>query len=463
MEKSKVYLFFSVLTPKEKTAFKKWIISPYANQREDVLSFFKFLFSKKYLNEKNTDKQKIFKAVYPTKKYDDLLFRHLMSHSVQSIEHFFIHHLLDTDIISSRLFLIKNLAIHQLDKFALMQIQQHKSILQQDVVFNIEYFKQRIQIEELDFNIQSKNKRDYLFNLPTIFDAINEQTSYLYLKYACLALTHQQLSNTHYQMPLLSAILEFVKLNFNKVTIVNQLYYTIYQALTNDENENQIYTLRELLSKTNNKLEHDELRDIYLLTINQCIKKVNSGNLVFATVAYSLYKDTITHNLLLQNNEIDRFAFTNIVFTGLIEKDYVGVELFIKEYADYLPVVYKENTVSFAYARLFYASKKYNKAIKVLLQTEFNDVLLGLSARLLLTKIYIETKDYDLAETHIVSFKKYLNRNKTIGYHKERLNKFLNYCNLLLQNTTAKQKKSLQEKIRSDETLIEKDWLMKII
>ncbi len=181
-----------------------------------------------------------------------------------------------------------------------------------------------------------------------------------------------------------------------------------------------------------------------------------------ASIAYELYQLLIKADLLLQNNELDRFAFTNIVFTGLMVKDFKGIEKFITRNAAYLPDEYRESIVSMATARLYYTQQLYKKAVTVLLQTQFNDFLMSISARLLLTKIYIETNDVETAGNHICAFKKYLQKQKDIGYHKERILKFLASCTELisLQYASKKQRKILEAQLSNDDSLIEKQWLL---
>ncbi|HNY56255.1 MAG TPA: hypothetical protein PKI86_11525, partial [Chitinophagales bacterium] len=278
----------------------------------------------------------------------------------------------------------------------------------------------------------------------------------------CLAVTHQQLSAVQYSFPLLNEILKNTEINYDTVSLAHKIYYMIYRSLTEHDNEATILGLKEILLTASNHFLPEELRDIYLLTINQCIKKLNSGNAAMASIAYELYQLLIKADLLLQNNELDRFAFTNIVFTGLMVKDFKGIEKFITRNAAYLPDEYRESIVSMATARLYYTQQLYKKAVTVLLQTQFNDFLMSISARLLLTKIYIETNDVETAGNHISAFKKYLQKQKNIGYHKERILKFLASCTELisLQYASKKQKKILEAQLSNDDSLIEKQWLL---
>lgn len=462
MENTKCFQLFVSLDKEEKTAFKKWIHSPIANQHDEVTAVFEYLFSKKYLNANIVLKEKIFNHLYPNRKYDDLRFRHILSNGTKCIERFLSYYQFQSDENASNIFLLKSLEKHQHNKYASILLQQQKSILNNNEIKNSNNILSSIEIEKIDFNIHSQNTRDKHFNLQHISDLLHQYTQTEILKFACLAITHQQISTTNYSFPLLDAVIKNTEENFDTILLSNKIYYLIYQSLTKNENDEIIFSLKEILMTATKKIEPNELRDIYLLTINQCIKKLNSGKKDFAFVAYHLYQLLIAENLLLQNNELDRFAFTNIVFTGLIVKDFSGVEEFIHKNAIFLPDEYRETVVSIAIARLYYTQKMYNKSINVILQTSFKDFLMSLSARLLLTKIYMETKDFDVAENHITTFKKYLRRQKSIGYHKESVLRFLITCEQLISimNASKKDKKLFQKMITDDAKLIEKEWLL---
>jgi hypothetical protein len=461
MKNTKCFHLFSSLDKPERTAFKKWIYSPIANQHDEVTALFEYLLSKKYLNGNIVQIEKVFNHLYPNRKYDDLRFRHILSNCTKCIERFLSFYQFQSDENTSNIFLLRSLEKHQHDKYANALLQQQKSAIKNNKIKNSDNILSSIEIEKIDFNIHSKNTRDQHFNLQNIADLLHQYTQTEILKFACLAITHQQMSNATYTFPLLNSILTITEENFDTVIFQNKIYYLIYKSLTEYENDETIFSLKEILTDAKHHFESDELRDVFLLTINQCIKKLNSGKKEFAFIAYELYQLLIAEDLLLQNNELDRFAFTNIVFTGLIVKDFSGVEKFIQKNALLLPEAYRETVVSIATARLYYTQKLYNKAITVILQTEFKDFLMSLSARLLLTKIYIETKDFDVAENHITSFKKYVRRQKSIGYHKESVLKFLITCEQLISvlSTSKKEKKHFQKMIINDAKLIEKEWL----
>ena len=465
MEKTKCFQLFISLHKEEKTAFKKWIHSPIANQHDDVTAVFEYLFSKKYLNSNIVQKEKIFAQLYPTRNYDDLRFRHVLSNCTKCIENFMSFYQFQLDENVTNLYLLKSLEKHQHDKYANALLQQQNEILKNNSIQNSDVVLSAIELQKINFNIHSKNIRDKPFNIQAIADLLHQYTQTEILKFACLAITHQQISTTNYSFPLLDSILKATEENIETVSLANKIYFLIYKSLTENKNDALIFSLKEILITATIHFESNELRDIYLLTINQCIKKLNSGKKEFAFVAYELYQQLMAADLLIQNNELDRFAFTNIVFTGLIVKQFEAIEIFIQKNAIFLPSEYRETIVSIATARLYYTQQLYDKAVKVILQTEFKDFLMSLSARLLLTKIYIETKDFDVAENHISVFKKYIRRQKNIGYHKARVLRFLVLCEQLIVvvNATKKQRKLFQLQLINDNSLMEKEWLLEQI
>ena len=134
MENTKCFQLFISLDKEEKTAFKKWIHSPIANQHDEVTAVFEYLFSKKYLNANIVLKEKVFHHLYPNRKYDDLRFRHILSNCTKCIERFLSFYQFQSDEIVSNIFLLKSLEKHQQDKYAVALLQQQKSILKNNKI-----------------------------------------------------------------------------------------------------------------------------------------------------------------------------------------------------------------------------------------------------------------------------------------------------------------------------------------
>ena len=75
---SKLISIYLALDIEEKRKLRKWLNSDFVNQNEDILLLFKFIDSRKKLNEKSVTKLKLHNFLYPDAPYNDLRIRHLL-------------------------------------------------------------------------------------------------------------------------------------------------------------------------------------------------------------------------------------------------------------------------------------------------------------------------------------------------------------------------------------------------
>ena len=120
----------------------------------------------------------------------------------------------------------------------------------------------------------------------------------------------------------------------------------------------------------------EETRDLYLLAINYCIKRLNEGHQRYAWEGLELYKEGLHQDILISNGLISRFSYRNIVAMGLVAEDFSWVASFISNYRSYLPKAHRESMFSFNMARLEYHRKHYDSALQLLQKSEYKDLLL---------------------------------------------------------------------------------------
>ena len=90
---------------------------------------------------------------------------------------------------------------------------------------------------------------------------------------------------------------------------------------------------------------------------------------------FDLYLHAIEKKYLIENNELSRFSFSNIVTNGIKLKEYRKTIDFIDTYKHYIHLDYRENTIAFNLSKVWFAQKQYNKAMPALMQTEFKSFI----------------------------------------------------------------------------------------
>ncbi|MCC6584588.1 MAG: hypothetical protein IT271_12865 [Chitinophagales bacterium] len=462
MHTTKFINIFLQLNRKEKQNLKLWVNSPIGNSREDVARLFDFIFEKRNIHAENVDRKAAFSYVYQDVPFSEKEMRYLMSFAVQCMEDFLVFYHqqqleFQKELLLSSIYNQRNLRV-----YAQQQIGKADAKLLGSNLKDNDFYLYQFQFAVQQYTIQNKNKRYENFNLQSISDNLHYYFIAELLKYTCVSLSFQQISGKSFTFPLLDICLSQIKAGMYENVIPIQLYYLCYILSTNGD-ESSFHQLQLLLKKDENRFTDSELKDIYLLAINFCIQELNAGKQQYAQYAYDLYLYAIEKGFLLENGELSRFTFKNIAFIGIKKLNaYESVEQFINDYKDRIREEYRENTVLFVRATLYFAKKDYKKAVRILKQIEFEDILWNLDAKSMLLKMHFEEKEYEAMLSLIKSYSLFLHRQKNLGIYKSRYKKVIRYI-LKLYNNIGKSKSKISQleiNLTEEKELPEKDWFL---
>ena len=429
MLESKLVKMYVSLNNEEIRMLNKLMVSPIANVHDDVRKLIAFISSRRSISGITLQKNRAFSYLYPKAKvYNDLRLRHIMSLCTQTMEDFLAYSFFIKNRNEQQLALAKNLQQHQLVEQAQVVFTKIKNTHQHQAKQDALYYLETLQLEIEQFKILSQNSREKIFNLQQISDAIHHYSAAEILKYACISITHQNVSNQQYSFSFLPFIIEQIETQKLALTPAIEIYFYAYKTLTNT-NDNSFFKC--------------------------CVDAVYKHESCF----------TEHKKYLLDNNELSRFTFTNVVFIGLKLQDFIGVENFIKAYGVYLNETTKENTISFNKARLYFTQKNYKKTMPILLSIEYSDTLWNLASKFMLVKIYFETKEYEALVGLLNTFKVYLFRQKKIGYHKERYKNIIKFSEKLYATIDVSKTKKLKLKNEIEQVadLPDKDWFLEML
>lgn len=462
MEKSKLVQLCRSLSRPEQREFRRFLQSPFFCRRAEVLVLYDFL--EKYLNSGRPvpEKEAVYAVVFPAETFDDHRLRMLMSHLSQLAGQFLA---LEDFMVDEPQYLLR-----------LGQVFRKRKLYA--------HFTQTI--AELDQKLQSQPFRNpdffqtqYLTSLEKYQNAYDQRelgsqhlqpltgqldNAYLARKLwqACLLLSSEAMSNTSYDVGLLAEVLSYVAANEASQTPVVAIYYHCYRALTNPGQSDFFQTFKALLLEHGRLFPPAEVRDLYILAINFCIRRYNAGNQAYLRDQFDFYKDGLRQGYFLTDGELSHYTYQNAVTSGLVMHEYEWVAQFIHEYRDKLAAAYQESVYSFNLARLAYERKQYDQALPLLQKAEYKDLLLSLAAKTLQLKIYFELDEIDLLEAHLSAFKVFLRRKKDLGYHRENyLNTIFFTRKLLEVNPFDKSARAaLRTEIETVKNLGEKEWLL---
>lgn len=464
MEKSNLVSICRVLDKKEVRELRKWVNSPAHNLRQDVSDLFEYLVAGQHLSsEKFLEKERAFQAIYPDKTYSDSEMRQVMHFLLRVIEDFLVYNELAKDEVRSQTILAKVYRKRQLPKLFQKTIDVGQGIQQQQPYRNHQYFENEYAIQFEQYTYLSGLGRNTPLNLQEVSDANDVAFLANKLQLSCIMLSHQAVFKTTYKLQILNELLSHVEENPQLLGVpAIAIYYYQYRAMTRPDEEVHYRLLKKEILENGHLFPTEEMRVIYLLTINYCIGRINAGVEGFLKESFELYKDGIQKNIFLENGVLSRFTFGNIVIAGLNLKEFEWVEDFIHRYKVFLEEKHREDLVHFNLARLNFEKKNYKKAMQLFATLDYNDILMNLVAKTMLLKMYYELDETNALDSLIGSMKTYLQRKKVMGYHKDNYKNIIQYTKKMLKmaHYDKEQIEKLKKEIEATNPLTERKWLL---
>lgn len=454
---------------KETRDLRKWLSSPAHNQRDDVVALFEYLMGGERLwQEKFLRKERIYPKLFPKTDYDDAKIRQSMHFLLKAVEEFLIHQELRGDEVRSRMALSSVYRKRKLEK-AFQRTVRSLEDLQGKAPFRDEQFWRNqylIELEKYTFN--DGKKRTTEINLQEVSDALDITFLADKLRQTCLMLAHQAVYKTRYNIGLLEETLQYVEGNSLLRYPVITIYYHIYKMNTEKEKEDSIQhfqDLRNAIKEYGHLFSHAERRDIYLLAINYCVGQINRGQATMRQELFGLYRGGTEDKTLIENGELTRFTFRNIVNLGTALQELDWIQNFVEEYQQYLSPVYRESFVRFAKAKLHYARREYRPAMHIIATTDFDDILTNLHSKLMLITMYYEEEEIDALESLLDSMRAYIRRKQVKGTYEAVYTNVITYTKKLVKVNPFD--KSQVEKLRREvsvaKPLPDKQWFIEKI
>lgn len=460
MVNSKLVQLLKSFNPEEIEWLNKWIMSKVACPSLEIRQLVLYVLSKKRYTQRTLDKKKAYKYIYKEQEYDDLKLRHLMNRTVQVLEKF-VHFLNDkNNSYKQQISLLGYYQARKMGKYANQELRKLNKRLEKEIQQDEHFFFKKYEIEQHVFQQKVKGTRSEKTNLQEIFDyqliAFIANT----LKYACTALTHQRLYKKEYDIHLLEQILIKAE-NYLDIPVI-QIYYHAYQSLRFPEEDSHFAKLKQIILEHGRVLSEEELKNIVVVAVNFCVKNFNSGKLEYNKELLDLFKYALEESILLEQNEISRFTYNNIITAALREQELDWIRNFIRNYSKYLSNVYQAPYAQFAQARLAFAEQNYDQCLQLLASADVEDVFIIMSIKMIQIKVFYEQAEIDLLEASLQSFRKYLSRKTKLTYVQTN---YLNNVKIvekliqlpLLDNV---QKEKLRAEIKVTKPLTEAAWLL---
>jgi hypothetical protein len=467
---------FKCLTKQDRRELHDFVRSPFHNKREDVIRLFEYL--DKYLKEgpsvfllkkesKNITtvfiKENVFKAVFvDVKNYDDKQLRYTMSFLLKCIRHFLIYKELTINELNNEIALNRALRQRGADKIFEKNIQQSFLFFENQNLRHADFYFYKYRLQMVEYEYLHRRQRGGELHLQEISDSFDDFFMVEILRLACAMKAHQGISQRTYNLSFLEEVLTKIEKGDYKPTPSVFAYYFAYKTLSNNAQSTDFQSLKDFIVEKGSIFPQTEIRDLTLVAINFCIKKLNSGEREYEQQALDLYKNGLKTGSFLESGELSSYTYTNVMLLAVKKGEFEWAEQFLQDFKKYLPARERENLFKYNLAMFYFRRNDYPKAMQLLQEVTLKDVLHNLDARRVLMRIYYELGEFDALDSLLESFKIFLHRQKDLSYHRQSYLNLIKFVKKLLQTNLLdkKEKELLKAQIESTTELTERDWLL---
>jgi hypothetical protein len=465
MEKTLLWEAFATLTPAELRDLDKFVRSPFFNAKAQLTGLFEYLCACRAGN-RLPDSASAFAGAYPQHvEYEDAKMRLANSDLLRLIEQYWLFQEKFSDAARNEIQLAGAYRKRNLPRHFNATLREARRRSAVSPWRHSEFFDLQNALEWEQFQFASAGKRYEDFNLQEISDFLDLTFIARKLRHICIARSHSAVTGKLYRMGLSEAIFAHVEseglLRYPAVA----LYFHAEYFMADPAAEDHFFTFREILTRDGAFFPEEELRALYLLALNFGIKKSNAAadtGTRWHRQTLELYREALERNLLLENGNLSRFAYNNIVGIAIRVGETDWAEQFAHQYKPQLERKFREAAFSLNLARIAYERGDYAKALPLLQHADYKDLISSMNAKILQLKIYYESAENELLESHLESIKNYLRRQRAAGYHLENYTKIIHFTRVLMR-LNPKDKAGI-EKVRTEiletTTLSEREWLL---
>lgn len=407
---------FTALKSLDRSGFRKlgvFIKSPYFNSRSEVIRFYEAI--KKFYPEfkvTENDMENIFKKVYPGKKVNDVLFRKLISLTLNLFTEFiaienFRENKLDSGVRMVNMIREKKLS-SLFEKKSRALIEQMNSSHK-----GIEYYEARYKLTTIINGYQLNVNESSMVN-----KLQNELDDFLDYFYIIIFLFNIRL-NTWSKVYKLNidlglsdeAFVHFGKKKNMEVTLATLYYYMIMLMKTEDE---KFYTeLVESRKAFEKQISPMDDYNVQLILMQFCHLKASKGYLEYRIRQHEINK-TILEKHLIPEGYIEPYFFTNTVRNASKTGEFEWADNFITRFKSRLNPDFAYEIINYSSAILEFEKGSFQSALEKISRINIEKSNMKLEIKTLQVLNYYELGYRVELEFLLDSFKHFLQRENSI-------------------------------------------------
>ena len=407
------------------------------------------------------DKQQTYQAVAPDSAYNDVRMRKWMSLLKKGIDAFLLWRQMEDSGLEKEIALCR--VYNQRDHRGLFeqQFSKAKRLIETKGGWSSEAMLESYQLYHERYEFVTRHQREGHQELQLIIEKLDNFHALEILKRTCHLMSHQAVRPEELDKSQIAAALNFADQSRTGSPAFH-IYATIYRLFDETEQERSFGTLKEAIDQHWQAFPLGEIRDIYLLTINYCIRRLNQGQRAYLREAFDLYRVALDRQLLYENGTLSPFTYKNLCAIAVSLGEFKWAKQFLEREKMQLNPDLRENIYKYNLAIFLYKSEDLQGAMQLLRELEFSDVFNNLTYRTLLLRIYFQLGEWQALDYLLDSFVAFLYRQKKVGYHKTLYLNLIKVMRKIMRSDLSDRRvcESLAAIVRNETRIAEKDWLL---
>ena len=459
----KLHKLLNTLSTRERTQFQQFIASPLFNKRQDVQCLLV-----QWMKEggRSFPPEVFWNKVFPDQDFSRTQWNLLTSRLFKLLEDFLAINDLRKDEVQKKRFLARAYRGLKQEKHFEKTISDAQHLLEKQPYRNTDYLENCYDLAFARYDYITSGNRKEKTNLQEVSDHLDAYVLAAKLRQACNARSRQNINPEQYEIGFLEETFQYLERQpqFLEIPAI-AVYYHCYRAIQASTDETHIRLFRETIVHYQDCFQAGEIRDIYTFVINFYIRKLNTGERIYAEEALALYRLSLEQGYLLEDGVMLESTFLNIVVLASVLGDYDWAIHFIETYREHLKPAFREPLYHFGLGKLYYEQGQFTASLQQLIQVETKVSFIFLGARILQLKIYYETGEINPLESLLESLRVYIQRSKDLVYRKAHYSNILIFTRQLLQlpAMSKAEKEALRQRVIDAQVLGEKEWFLKQI
>lgn len=458
-----VYQTVSTFSAWELNNFRKWLQSPFHNARPELGSLFDYMLQCKRESIRPAPAA-AFRCVFSEQDYDEKKLRHALSWLMAQARAFLVWQELQSDGHRRNVYAARSFRKRNIEPVFRQVIREAKAEIRDDVPYSAEsqLVDFYLNLEQYQWDAGQKRAQAIPFDILT--NALTAFYATKLLQMGCMYQAQQALQKqSPHTLPRLDAILS----GFSEEVFLKEpqtaLYYCGYLMLSKPEEEQWKNRFRQLLEQHGRHFPTEEARDLLMMAINYCIRRINQGDREYLDEVLNFYQIGLHNRMLLdERGYLRKYTYNNVLLTMLAGKLWDRASEFLETYRDQLSPSERESVYCYNRAVFLFRKADYGDAQEMLRELSFSDPMYNLEARRMLLRIYYEENAHDALESLLDNLLTWLRRHGEIGYHREMYRNLARFTGKLLKIPVSDREKrqKLDKKIRDTPLVADRQWLL---